>query len=61
MNDDKMYPILMALSDISSDYVIVLLPLVTRQLHVENDQKRLQVAECLSTIFSNKQFNFISQ
>lgn len=56
-----MYPILMALSDISSDYVIVLLPLVTRQLHVENDQKRLQVAECLSTIFSNKRFNFISQ
>ena len=43
LSNDQMYEILMVLSEISFDYVIVLLPLVTRQLHMEDDRQRLHV------------------
>ena len=61
LSNDQMYEILMVLSEISFDYVIVLLPLVTRQLHMEDDRQRLHVVECLSVIFGNRRFNFIAQ
>lgn len=49
------------LSAVSSDYIVVLLPLITRQLHIENDSSRLEVVNCLSQIFSNADSDLITQ
>lgn len=57
----QIYSILIHLSSLSSDYVLVLLPLVTRQLHIENDASRLEVVNCLSQIFSNADNDYINQ
>lgn len=57
----QIYSILIHLSSLSSDYVLVLLPLVTRQLHIENDVSRLEVVNCLSQIFSNADNDYINQ
>lgn len=44
-----------------SEYVSLLLPLVTQQFKIEDDKIRYEVVHCLSQIFSNPSIDYMQQ
>lgn len=46
---------------VGSEYVSLLLPLVTQQFKVDNDKFRYGVVQCLSSIFCNSSIDYIHQ